>query len=63
MTKGQKKSSREAKKPKKSAAQKSAAGGISGSLDIVPIQRPAAPIRSASKSATMPRDKDPKAHV
>jgi hypothetical protein len=37
MTKGQKKSSREAKKPKKSAAEKSAAGGKSGSLGIVSI--------------------------
>jgi hypothetical protein len=37
MAKGQKKSSREAKKPKKPAAEKSAAGGISGSLGIVSI--------------------------
>jgi hypothetical protein len=37
MTKGQKKSSRDAKKPKKSAAEKFAAGGISGSLGIISI--------------------------
>ena len=35
MAKGQKKSNREAKKPKKSAAEKSSAGGKTNSLGIV----------------------------
>ena len=37
MTKGQKKSNREAKKPKKPGAEKSGAGGKSGSLGIASI--------------------------